>query len=190
MANDVEESNKSSDPMGALMERRKYKGQSFGSAFSEARKSGEKTFFWNGKKYTTATAPDKAPAPAGEPGGAFRSRRASSDEDFGREGRREVSKPAEDMRASRGMNRAPVSSGRGVSPGRGMPGSNSGDMPPRRPGYKLSDVDRPGTSVRYENEDTSDMVYKKGGKVKAYAKGGSVRGGGCEAKGKTKGRMV
>lgn len=29
-----------------------------------------------------------------------------------------------------------------------------------------------------------------GGCAKAYAKGGSVRGGGCEVKGKTKGRMV
>jgi hypothetical protein len=60
----------------------------------------------------------------------------------------------------------------------------------RSPGYKLSDVERPGTNVRYENEDTSDMSYKKGGKVKAYAKGGSVRGDGCATKGKTKGRML
>lgn len=30
----------------------------------------------------------------------------------------------------------------------------------------------------------------KGGKVKSYAKGGSVRGGGCEQRGKTKGRFV
>ena len=34
------------------------------------------------------------------------------------------------------------------------------------------------------------MPKAKGGKVQAYAKGGSVRGGGCEARGKTKGRMV
>jgi hypothetical protein len=31
---------------------------------------------------------------------------------------------------------------------------------------------------------------KKGGKVKAYAKGGAVRGGGIEKRGKTKGRFV
>lgn len=194
MNDDAKEANKSSDPMGALMERRKYQGQSFGSAFREARKGGEKTFFWNGKKYTTDTAPDKAPAPAGEPGGAFRSRRASSDEDFGREGLRKAPEPAADMRAGRGMNRAPVSSGRGTSPGRGVPeASPSEDMRAGRGmgrGYALSDVERPGTNVRYENKDTSDMAYKKGGKVKCYAKGGSVRGGGCESRGKTKGRMV
>lgn len=32
--------------------------------------------------------------------------------------------------------------------------------------------------------------YAAGGSVKAFAKGGSVRGGGCETKGKTKGRFV
>jgi len=35
----------------------------------------------------------------------------------------------------------------------------------------------------------SGMGYKKGGKVKKYAAGGSIRGSGCEAKGKTKGIM-
>lgn len=33
-------------------------------------------------------------------------------------------------------------------------------------------------------------AYKKGGKVKKMAKGGSVRGMGCEVRGKTKGRFV
>jgi hypothetical protein len=31
---------------------------------------------------------------------------------------------------------------------------------------------------------------KRGGKVKKYAKGGSVRGDGCAQRGKTKGRMI
>ena len=35
-----------------------------------------------------------------------------------------------------------------------------------------------------------DEMLAKGGKVKGYAKGGSVRGGGCESRGKTKGRFV
>lgn len=40
--------------------------------------------------------------------------------------------------------------------------------------------------------DLSGVIggYKKGGSVKKYAKGGSVRGGGIERKGKTKGRFV
>ena len=166
MADDAAEANKSSDPMGALMERRKYKGQSFASAFREARGAGDKTFFWNGKKYNTDLAPAKAVPPAGEPGGAYRSRRAPSDEDTGREGRRQAVKPVEATGEPGGASR-----------GEGR-------------GYKLSDVERPGTRVRYDNEDTSDMTYKRGGSVKGYAKGGSVRGDGICQRGKTKGRMV
>ena len=160
MMDDAAEANKSSDPMGALMERRKYKGQSFASAFREARSSGDKTFFWNGKKYNTDVAPAKPVPPAGEPGGAFRSRRAASDEDMGREGRRQAVKPAEPVGASRGEGR----------------------------GYKLSDVERPGTRVTYDNEDTSDMTYKKGGSIKGYAKGGKIDG--CAQRGKTKCKVV
>ena len=33
-------------------------------------------------------------------------------------------------------------------------------------------------------------AMRKGGAVKGYAKGGSVRGSGCEQRGKTKGRFV
>lgn len=153
MADDVAEANNSSDPMGALMERRKYKGQSFSSAFREARGAGDKVFFWNGKKYTTDLAPAK-PAP-----------RRATEEDFGREGRRQAVKPAEATGEPGGARR-----------GEGR-------------GYKLSDVERPGTNIRYDNEDTSDMTFNRGGKVKGYANGGSVRGGGCEMRGKTKGTM-
>lgn len=166
MADDAAEASKSSDPMGALMERRKYKGQSFASAFREARNSGDKTFFWNGKKYTTDLAPAKPVPPAGEPGGAFRSRRAPSDEDMGREGRRQAVKSAEATGEPGGANR-----------GEGR-------------GYKLSDVERPGTRVRYDNEDTSDMTYKRGGMTKGYAKGGSVKGSGCEQRGLRKCKVI
>jgi len=160
MADDAAEASKSSDPMGALMERRKYKGQSFASAFREARNSGDKTFFWNGKKYTTDIAPSKATPPAGEPGGAYRSRRAAADEDAGREGRR--------------IPRA----------------ATTEEATPRRPEFKLSDVERPGTRVRYDNEDTSDMTYKRGGMAKGYAKGGSVKGSGCEQRGLRKCKVM
>lgn len=155
MVDDVAEANKSSDPLGALMERRKYKGQSFASAFREARKSGDKTFFWNGKRYTTDLASEKAMPSADKSSGAYRSRRAP-EEDFGREGRRTPREPIVEE-------------------------TKSVDVPPRRPEFKLSDVERPGTRVRYDNTDTEDMTYKKGG---------SVRGGGCEQRGKTRGRMV
>jgi len=44
--------------------------------------------------------------------------------------------------------------------------------------------------VRDVIERGAEMGMKKGGKVKAYAKGGAVRGGGIEKRGKTKGRFV
>lgn len=138
---------------GALPDTSMKRPQTFKKAFASARAAGDKVFTWQGKKYTTDTAPDKAPAPAKT------ATRVGTER-----GRRETPKPAEDMRAGHGTGMAPQ--------------------------YALSDVERPGTNVRYENKDTSDMAYKKGGKVKCYAKGGSVRGGGCESRGKTKGRMV
>lgn len=151
MADDVAEANKASDPLGALMARRKHRGQSFGAAFKEARAAGDKTFFWNGKKYTTDLASSKPVPPAGEPGGAYRSRRAASDEDEGREGRRTP-------RAAATEESAPVS------------------IPPRRSEFRLSDVERPGTRVRYDNTDTEDMTYKKGGKIDGCARKGHTKG--------------
>ena len=56
---------------------------------------------------------------------------------------------------------------------------------PRRTPGPLTDVDRPGTRVRYENEDVSDITYKKGGKTKKMAKGGMTKmkaGGGVKSK--------
>lgn len=45
-------------------------------------------------------------------------------------------------------------------------------------------------STGRDYEAASYDGMKSGGKVKAYAKGGSVRGGGCESRGKTKGRFI
>ena len=50
----------------------------------------------------------------------------------------------------------------------------------------LGGVRRPGTNVNYENEETSDMSMKKGGKVSSASK----RADGIAVKGKTRGRMV
>jgi hypothetical protein len=62
---------------------------------------------------------------------------------------------------------------------------------PRRTPEALTSTIKPGTDVNYENDDTSDMSYKKGGKVKKYASGGMVSGAskradGIASKGKTR----
>jgi len=64
---------------------------------------------------------------------------------------------------------------------------------PRRAPKPLTEVRRPGTRVNYENTDTSDMTYKKGGKTKKMANGGvtsaSKRADGIATRGKTKCKM-
>lgn len=64
---------------------------------------------------------------------------------------------------------------------------------PRRTPKPLTEVRRPGTRVNYENTDTSDMTYKKGGAVKKMASGGvasaSKRADGIASRGKTKCKM-
>lgn len=63
---------------------------------------------------------------------------------------------------------------------------------PRRDVENLSGARRPGTNVNYENPNSSDMTFKRGGSVKKMASGGSAssRGDGIATKGKTKGTMV
>lgn len=72
-------------------------------------------------------------------------------------------------------------------------GSGSGGRTPRSdvPSSGLGGVRRPGTNVNYENEETSDMSMKRGGKVKKMASGGmaSKRGDGIASKGKTRCKM-
>jgi hypothetical protein len=55
----------------------------------------------------------------------------------------------------------------------------------------LAEPNKPGTNVRYENTDVSDMSMKRGGKVKKMANGGSAssRADGIAIKGKTRGKM-
>jgi hypothetical protein len=53
---------------------------------------------------------------------------------------------------------------------------------PRRPEFKISDVDRPGTRVKYENPDADMPTFAKGGSA-------SSRADGCAKRGKTKGKM-
>jgi hypothetical protein len=69
---DVDAANETDDPIGALNKSRGWtdteeapaKKQSFKEAFAAARGAGDKTFEWNGKKFTTEVAKPKAAAPA------------------------------------------------------------------------------------------------------------------------------
>jgi hypothetical protein len=61
-----------------------------------------------------------------------------------------------------------------------------GERGPRRPEFKLTDVDQPGTRVKYENEDVDMPTFRKGGKVGSASK----RADGIAMRGKTRGRMI
>jgi hypothetical protein len=92
---------------------------------------------------------------------------------------------------------SPSTDGRGETDMSKYKSRRSSDTPdmskytPRRTPGPLSDILRPGTNVNYENDDTDDMTYKRGGKVKKYASGGTVsaaskRADGIASKGKTR----
>jgi len=131
----------------------------FGKAFRAARASGDKTFTFNGKKYTTELAEDK------------RKKEMSAAKD----------KAMQDENNPAGYT--------------GQDDRGSFDMSkykPRREPGALSDVTKPGTRTNYENADATSETFKRGGKVKKMASGGSAssRADGCCTKGKTRGKMV
>lgn len=68
------------------------------------------------------------------------------------------------------------------------------DIQSRRPGPKKPEVsasDKADKAPRGRSsyKDDADVEFRRGGSTKAYASGGKVRGGGCEARGKTRGFM-
>jgi hypothetical protein len=139
----------------------------FGKAFREARAAGDKTFTFNGKKYTTEMAPEEQKSVGGKPKmGAYVPR--DSDTRKGEIMRSKNAVPRDEYVRS---------------------GQKSFDT--EREPEALAAPNKPGTNVRYENTETSDMTYRHGGKVKKMASGGSAssRADGIAVKGKTRGKI-
>ena len=154
----------------------------FGKAFRAARSSGDKTFTFNGKKYTTEMAPEEQKSVGGKPkldeyvprdsdtrkGEIMRSKNAIPRDSFAKK-----SRIAE--RAMREANAAP--SGSEYTSTKDFMGM--GEMADKAP---------------YQEDEMMGGVkggYKHGGKVKKMANGGSAssRGDGIATKGKTRGKM-
>ena len=142
------------------------KKQSFGEAFRAAKGS---DFTWNGKKYSGKTKEQAATAAPkrSEPSVLPKAPKDDSTVD------------ARENNRLRSANPAMWDAAKKVE----------SDKPRRAPDT---------TANMYSSKVSTlgNAGWKKGGtikktkpKVKAYAAGGSVRGGGCESKGKTKGRM-
>jgi hypothetical protein len=164
----------------------------FGKAFREARAAGDKTFTFNGKKYTTDLAPEEQKSVGGKPkldeyvprdsdtrkGEIMRSKNATPRDSFAKKSRIEE-------RAMREANAAPA----------GSEYTSTEDfmgIADMAKNSKYNESDRQEGGVRGEGG------YKRGGAVKkmnmggmGYAKGGSAssRADGIATKGKTRGKM-
>lgn len=141
------------------------KTASFKEAFAEARKAGDKTFEWNGKKYTTALATDKKSSPM------------TKTTDTGDE-------------TARLARRAPAPMSRTFAE---RQEDASTKMRSARAG-QIADLKRMFTPtadnprIRRERARMQDIDsnFKSGGKVSSASK----RADGCAIRGKTKGRMI
>ena len=139
----------------------------FGKAFREARASGDKTFTFNGKKYTTEMAPEEQKSVGGKP---KLDKYVPRDSD---------TRKGEIMTSKNAVGRDNYV----------RSGQKSFDT--EREPEALASTNKPGTNISYENTETSDMSMKRGGKVKKMANGGSAssRADGIAVKGKTRGKM-
>jgi hypothetical protein len=154
----------------------------FGKAFREARASGDKTFTFKGKKYTTDMAPAEQKSVGGKPkldeyvprdsdtrkGEIMRSKNAIPRDSFAKKSRIEE-------RAMREANAAPA----------GSEYTSTEDF--------MGMKDMAGKS-NYVNDEKMGGVrggYKRGGAVRKMASGGSAssRADGIATKGKTRGKM-
>jgi len=139
----------------------------FGKAFREARAAGDKTFTFNGKKYTTEMAPEEQKSVGGKPKmGAYVPRDSDT-----RKGEIMTSKNA--------------------VPRDNYVRSGQKSFDTEREPEAAASTNKPGTNISYENTDTSDMSMRHGGRVKKMASGGSAssRADGIATKGKTRGKM-
>jgi hypothetical protein len=142
----------------------------FGKAFREARASGDKTFTFKGKKYTTDLASDEAQSVGGKP---KLDKYVPRDSD---------TRKGEIMTSKNAVGRDNYV----------RSGQKSFDT--EREPEPLASPNKPGTNISYENTETSDMSMKRGGKVKKMASGGmtskaSSRADGIASRGKTRGKM-
>jgi hypothetical protein len=163
-------------------------GSTFKEAFKEAREEGKKTFEWNGKKYSTEMESPKASMDSGVP------KKDKSDEKVGK-GYEDVGK--EDKR-NRGTAAALGAAAVGLGGAALLSGMRRANEQRKESELSKGKEDRsmksPIRNISTEEaawEGEGGRAFRKGGKVKKMAGGGSAssRGDGIAQRGKTKGRM-
>jgi len=190
------------------------KEKSFREAFAKARddmkKGGPDTFTWRGKTYSTALkSPSKTPVkgrtagmsldmPSAPSGGGMDMDRSKSPRQMATATMADEAATSE--RIARGASErraaeAPEAASEMKRESRGMGVGSLGQQRSAGASAREEALER-----AKENQRRRDMMagreperepgYRKGGNVKSYAKGGSVRGDGCAQRGKTKGRYI
>ena len=175
----------------------------FGSAFAAARKAGDKTFEFNGKKFTTESREERKSAMGKKDDSMRNASRATSVAESGNPGRRPAPVPKEGVLASVKRAASTVNSGMGKAADkvgsmmRGTADARSDKLrnaareankeaprPVSKPPVQDEKNDRMPTSRSLASREDEDAP------TRSMKKGGSVRGDGCATKGKTKGRTV
>lgn len=183
-----------------------YDDMSFGAAFNAAKAEGKSTFSWRDKTYSTETREERTQkaysdtsrrqdvAPKAAPSAAPAARPRASLSDIPGLIARGMSEGADRVPAGRGAGAAFVGAAlpRLLVPTAKTLRDHPSITPERRQMLKemedyinvLNQADRPARNPAMRAmEERVEPPFKKGGKVKAYAKGGSVKGSGCEQRG-------
>jgi len=172
---DLEVANASEDPIEALNKRKNWTGgeeempakkMSFKEAFASARRAGDKTFQWEGKKFTTELASEKKPAKV---------------TDTGDETARLLARmPKPQLKYQSLQDRARDYEAARESSGVGMYGSTKREKVP------VEDRMLKDARIRKSEQKFMGSGMKKGGSVSSASK----RADGIATKGKTRGTMV
>lgn len=181
-------------------------GESFGEAFKRHKAAGRPDFSWRGQTYSTETREERTQkaysdtsrrqdvAPKAAPSAAPAARPRASLSDIPGLIARGMSEGADRVPAGRGAGAAFVGAAlpRLLVPTAKTLRDHPSITPERRQMLKemedyinvLNQADRPARNPAMRAmEERVEPPFKKGGKVKAYAKGGSVKGAGCEQRG-------
>jgi len=170
---DIEKANATDDPIAYMNKAKGWTGAaaktpSFKAAFAAARSAGDKSFEWNGKKYSTAVSPAVNPTL-----GEARDKNAQAAADAIDPGDRRT----RELMNTRGSRPANYSRNTRT-------GATAKMMQPSYPS-KESVMER---RTQYEKmqDESAPSTFRKGGAVKKYAKGGSIDG--IAQRGKTRGK--
>ena len=166
------------------------KKQSFSQAFAAARRAGDKTFMFEGKKFSTARADDKKATPATPSLSASKQRDLDMTES--RRAGQENMRAIQASRAKRAADSKKAADATSTARDK-MAGESRLATKREREFQNMQRGEFPSVSnSRGNRKELETGPFKAGGKVKKYAEGGSVsaRADGIAKRGKTKCKII